>query len=717
MKRVLLRAGALALFGVLIGAVPSYAGDSVCGNGIKEADEQCDDGASGSTCCDVKCHVNPDCGCCETGGGPTTQVIASCYASTEAQCKGKYLSNSTCGLRGCEVTSVCGNETVEPGEQCDDGGTKDGDCCNSKCQFESSGSSCSDDKNTCTNDVCDGKGECAHEIKDPLPKECGCCEYAPSARNYYNPCQVTDSSSCFGEFSADAACTPYGCQGPVCGNGIVEEGEDCDIGGSSLGGLDGSAECCNSFTCKFEQAGTECNSDSEVCTDDVCDALGACTHVPNTASCGDELYCNGDEICGGGTCQAASPRDCGAGNTCSIASCDEANDQCVTTPDPGQNGQSCDDSNACTNGTTCSAGVCGGGTTLNCDDTNVCTADSCSAATGCVNTVTIESRTCNSCEDGVDNDSSGETDYADCSCNLLCESFDYALIGTRTTSRRTVYLGGDTHVDSAAISGGVGYDSRASVCVEREFAVIAEATVEGAAAARQNSVFGTGDNMQLGFFAGLVPPGKLKTTGNAPFVGPGGLVLTDPANLFPAGSVDLTGTHEEYTDCGVAIASLVPDRDALLALTPTVNLGAYTHKIGDPPLVVVGPGPHILNMTRLRVRGRAVLEISGDADSVVIVQVERGFSVAQRAGVQVGGGLRASNLLWVLDRAGRAYIGSDEEVETDDGDAVFAGTVLAPGRNIVVGKRSRISGSLLGRKVQLNGQAVVSHHPFTGVGP
>ena len=56
---------------------------------------------------------------------------------------------------------LCGDNIVAPNEQCDDGNTNNGDCCSSTCQFESSGSSCSDG-NACTSgDSCDGAGHCA----------------------------------------------------------------------------------------------------------------------------------------------------------------------------------------------------------------------------------------------------------------------------------------------------------------------------------------------------------------------------------------------------------------------------------------------------------------------------------------------------------------------------------------------------------------------------
>ena len=55
---------------------------------------------------------------------------------------------------------MCGNGEQEYGEQCDDGGNLNGDCCDENCNYESSGSSC-DDGMFCTDgDYCDGAGLC-----------------------------------------------------------------------------------------------------------------------------------------------------------------------------------------------------------------------------------------------------------------------------------------------------------------------------------------------------------------------------------------------------------------------------------------------------------------------------------------------------------------------------------------------------------------------------
>ncbi|MDH3214210.1 MAG: hypothetical protein OEM05_17160, partial [Myxococcales bacterium] len=42
----------------------------------------------------------------------------------------------------CAPAAECGNGVIEAGEDCDDGNTQDGDCCDALCTFEPGGSSC-----------------------------------------------------------------------------------------------------------------------------------------------------------------------------------------------------------------------------------------------------------------------------------------------------------------------------------------------------------------------------------------------------------------------------------------------------------------------------------------------------------------------------------------------------------------------------------------------
>ncbi len=61
---------------------------------------------------------------------------------------------------------VCGDNVTEPGEDCDDGNTLNGDCCSSTCHFEAQGTVCADDGVGCSIDACDGSGSCQHTPDD-----------------------------------------------------------------------------------------------------------------------------------------------------------------------------------------------------------------------------------------------------------------------------------------------------------------------------------------------------------------------------------------------------------------------------------------------------------------------------------------------------------------------------------------------------------------------
>jgi cysteine-rich repeat protein len=59
----------------------------------------------------------------------------------------------------------------------------------------------------------------------------------------------------------------------ACGDGIIDPGEQCDDGVAN--GLPG--DCCT-VTCAFQPAGTACMDDGNLCTADLCDGAGTCTH-------------------------------------------------------------------------------------------------------------------------------------------------------------------------------------------------------------------------------------------------------------------------------------------------------------------------------------------------------------------------------------------------------------------------------------------------------
>ncbi len=133
----------------------------------------------------------------------------------------------------------------------------------------------------------------------------------------------------------------------VCGNAVLEPGEDCDDGGN-VGG-----DCC-AADCSFEGSGSACDDGDACTTADACDGAGACL--------------------------GGAPLPCSDGDVCTDDACSPASG-CVFTP----NTAPCDDGDACTTADACDgAGACLGGAPPVCDDADPCTAESCDSNEGCV---------------------------------------------------------------------------------------------------------------------------------------------------------------------------------------------------------------------------------------------------------------------------------------------------------------------------------------------
>ncbi|MBY0274935.1 hypothetical protein K2Z84_06320 [Candidatus Binatia bacterium] len=213
------------------------------------------------------------------------------------------------GADACDATLRC---TTHDGDPCS-GGAECNDTCNETTDdcFVAAGTSCTDDGNVCTDDACDGAGACA-------------------ATPNTAPCD--DGLFCNGSDT---------CGGGTCGH----TGDPC-------AGGDACNDACNEATddC-FAPAGTSCAGDGNVCTDDACDGAGTCAATPNAASCDDGLFCNGADVCSGGSCgHAGDP--CLGGGECSDA-CNEATNDCFDLA-----GTACDD-----DGNVCTSDRCDGGGT------------------------------------------------------------------------------------------------------------------------------------------------------------------------------------------------------------------------------------------------------------------------------------------------------------------------------------------------------------------
>ncbi len=203
-------------------------GGPVCGNGIVESGEQCD----GGVCCNSNCtFAMPSMAC--TDNGLFCDGAESCNGSGGCVSAGNPCPGGTNCIEStdtCDTGAVCGNGTVETGEQCDGG-----ECCDPDCTFSSTATACSSNGVFCDGtESCNGSGACV-SAGDPCTGGTTCNE-------------ATDRCDAVG----------------VCGNGIVEADEQCD------GGL-----CCNN-DCTFAIGACD---DSDPCTSgDTCsngDCVGA----------------------------------------------------------------------------------------------------------------------------------------------------------------------------------------------------------------------------------------------------------------------------------------------------------------------------------------------------------------------------------------------------------------------------------------------------------
>lgn len=128
----------------------------------------------------------------------------------------------------------CGDGTVDPGEACDDGNTAFGDGCNGLCQVETHWN--------CSEGYCRPITVCGDQLKmadeacddgnvlsgDGCAGDCLAVEPGWYCRAPGLPCQRVGSATTSLDGGPDCN-TGGGCV-PECGNGVVEDGEQCDEG-------------------------------------------------------------------------------------------------------------------------------------------------------------------------------------------------------------------------------------------------------------------------------------------------------------------------------------------------------------------------------------------------------------------------------------------------------------------------------------------------------
>ena len=132
---------------------------SICGNGVVEFPETCDDGnmANGDGCSNM-CTVESGWSC--SGTTSICSPIAVCgngVVESGETCDDSNTVNGDGCSNTCKLeTAVCGNGIVESGEACDDGNMVNGDGCNNTCTVQS-GWSCTGSPSVCSNTLSVGE--------------------------------------------------------------------------------------------------------------------------------------------------------------------------------------------------------------------------------------------------------------------------------------------------------------------------------------------------------------------------------------------------------------------------------------------------------------------------------------------------------------------------------------------------------------------------------
>ncbi len=353
---------------------------NTCGNNVLEVGEGCDDGGTtGGDGCSATCRIETSNACNTTAPG----------AVGDASCESGICDVSAGGAGICENVNTCGNNRLEAGEGCDDGGLVAGDGCNASCEIET-GNPCNAvvsgavGNASCESGICDtsagdpgtceAANECGNNVLeagegcddggtldgDGCSAACGleegqaCNDVAPGA---------TGAASCASGICDVTTGAPGVCEPSGCGNGLLEAGEGCDDGDV----IDGDG-C--SASCALED-GEACNDTAPGSTGGASCASGICD-----ASEGGTGICEPANTCGNNLLEAGE--GCDDGNL-------DADDGCAVDCRL-ENGSMCsDDATGLTGASSCSSGVCDeseGGTGV-CEPEDTCGNGALEAGEGC----------------------------------------------------------------------------------------------------------------------------------------------------------------------------------------------------------------------------------------------------------------------------------------------------------------------------------------------
>jgi cysteine-rich repeat protein len=226
------------------------SGRNLCGNGVFDPGEQCDDGnkMAGDGCtaiCQVECYWS--CGSCGTTGPCVVTPICSDHRldGDEACDDGNLVGGDGCA-RDCKAIElgwrcpavgercvpICGDGIVVGPETCDDGNAVAGDGCSDICVVEPSTARCGDGVISGAEECDNGAGNADGFYGGGCTTGCHFSGYCgDGVLNGLEECDSGDAGNNVTYGNKDGCAR--GCMFPhFCGDGFVDsvEGELCDLG-------------------------------------------------------------------------------------------------------------------------------------------------------------------------------------------------------------------------------------------------------------------------------------------------------------------------------------------------------------------------------------------------------------------------------------------------------------------------------------------------------
>jgi hypothetical protein len=219
-----------------------------------------------------------------------------------------------------------------------------------------------DDGSECTGDKCSGEQGCVNEILESGDcsdgNSCTVADHCEGGECVGDPVQCDDENPCTENLCTDTG----GCEYPPVA-GSCDDGDPCTVG-----------DQCEQSTCLGTPVSCDCQTDSD------------CAVLEDGDLCNGTLYCDKGSLpyqcrVEPETIVVCPPAE-GLGAICLVPTCAPESGECGLLPANG--GLLCDDGDACTTGSECNEGVCGGGDAVNCNDGDPCTDDSCIPDAGCL---------------------------------------------------------------------------------------------------------------------------------------------------------------------------------------------------------------------------------------------------------------------------------------------------------------------------------------------